>query len=178
VNGTITRSVSRWLGAAGVLGLAVGAAVAAAPAASAAPAAPAGSRFGPCTPGLRYPNVNSCDGFDPSGSFNSSTGANCSAGAWTVHSEPALGGTLELRWGPNCQTNWTRFTPGNSDEYELWVTRLDDGVWAGTGVYSGYYVGNIAGKSAFTDQVYSPGPAAACVADVTRGGQVCYKQPS
>ena len=119
----------------------------------------------------------SCDGLDPTASYTSS--GECGSGASTVHSEAALGGTLELRYGPNCGTNWTRFTPGNNDTYEIWVTNLDSGVWAGTGLYHAYTFSNSAGVPNYSDQVYSPGPAAACVLDVTTGApDVCYSQSS
>src|SRR5262249_38106042 len=65
-----------------------------------------------------------CSGLDPTQSVNQSTGATCSAGATTPLSSGAFGGTLQLRWGPNCETNWTRFTPADNGQYEIWVTRL------------------------------------------------------
>ncbi len=120
---------------------------------------------------------NSCNGLDPTQSYNQSTGVECSSGASTVHSIPALGGTLDLRWGPNCQTNWARFTPGNNDTYEIWVTRLSDGVWAGSGLYNPYIFSNAKGVAHYSDQVYSPGPAAACVRDITtNSNDGCYQQ--
>lgn len=109
-----------------------------------------------------------CSGLDPTNSYNSSTGAECSGSASTVLSANELGGFLELRWGPNCQTNWTRFTPGNNDKYQIWVTNISTGVWAGTGLSHSYMFMNQAGVSHFSDQVYTgPAPAAACVEDMT-----------
>lgn len=119
----------------------------------------------------------SCDGLDPSASFNAGTGQECTTGDSTVHSESVLGGTLELRYGPDCGTNWTRFTPGNSDKYQIWVTNLDTGVWAGSGLYNSYVFSNSRGVSHYSDQVYSPGPAAACVEDeTTNSPDECYNQ--
>ena len=123
---------------------------------------------------------NSCSGLDPTHSFNQNTGAECSSGA----SDPAdlpngirvLGGLLELRWGPDCQTNWARFTPGNNDAYDLFV-RNKSGVWAGTGLgQTDFFIGD-KGVSQYSDQVYSPGPAAACIIDDTTAASYCYGQP-
>lgn len=124
---------------------------------------------------------NSCNGLDPTQSFNSGTGAECSSGAFNVadlpNGESALGGLLELRWGPNCGTNWTRFTPGNNDTYEIWVTRLSDGVWAGTGLFNPYIFSGARGVSHYSDQVYIPGNAAACVRDITtNSNDFCFQQ--
>lgn len=121
---------------------------------------------------------DSCNGLDPTGSYNQRTGYECSSGAYDVWSGPALGGTLRLTWGPNCSTNWTRFTPGNSDQYEIWVTRLSDGVWAGTGLYHTYTFSNGSGVIHYSDQVYSPGAASACVKDDRTGQEYCYSQTS
>ncbi len=123
---------------------------------------------------------NSCNGLDPTQSFSQNTGAECSSGASNVsdlpNGEQALGGLLELRWGPNCGTNWTRFTPGNGDTYEIWVTRLSDGVWAGSGL-NNPYVFSGKGVAHFSDQVYIPGNAAACVRDITTSSSdFCFQQ--
>ncbi len=124
---------------------------------------------------------NTCNGLDPAKSFNQNTGRECSSGASNVSDlpkgEPALGGLLELRWGPNCGTNWTRYTPGNNDIYEIWVIRLSDGVWAGTGLDNADTFANKKGISQYSDQVYIPGNAEACVADVTTDSNFfCFQQ--
>lgn len=124
---------------------------------------------------------NTCNGLDPANSFNQNSLTECSSGATDVadlpHGESALGGLLELRWGPNCGTNWTRFTPGSNDTYEIWVTRLSDGVWAGTGLSNPYTFSNGKGVIHYGDQVYVPGNAAACVRDVTtNSSDFCFRQ--
>jgi hypothetical protein len=98
----------------------------------------------------------SCSGLDPTVSYDYTNGGECSSGAYTVpgYSGNVLGGYLELRWGPNCQTNWTRFTPGNNDKYEIWVTNIDTGVWAGSGLYNPYIFSNAAHVSHYSDQVW------------------------
>jgi hypothetical protein len=125
---------------------------------------------------------DTCNGEDPANSFNQYSGTECSSGAWTVHSEqaPDVGGTLELRWGPSCLTNWTRFTPANNDQYEIWVVRMSNpAVIAGTGVGQRYIFSNGQGVAHYSDQVYSPNdPAAACVIDDTTRWSTCYTQPS
>src|SRR6266508_2163616 len=63
---------------------------------------------------------NSCNGLDPTQSYNQSTGVEWSSGASAVHSVPALGGTHDERWGPTGQTTRGRITPGNTDTYEIW----------------------------------------------------------
>lgn len=124
---------------------------------------------------------NSCNFLDPTTSFNQSSGAECSSGAFDVkdlpNGESALGGLLELRFGPNCTTNWTRFTPGNNDQYEIWVTRLSDGEWAGTGRENPYIFSGGKGIAHFSDQMYCPGSAAACVRDITtNSNDFCFQQ--
>jgi hypothetical protein len=122
-------------------------------------------------------NGTNCSGLDPMYSFNSLSLQGCAVGAGDVWAGDVLGGYLELRWGPNCQTNWTRFTPGNSDAYQISVENLDTGVWAGTGLYNWYYWVNQAHISHYSDQVYTgPQPAAACVWDLTTEGYYCYEQ--
>jgi hypothetical protein len=102
-----------------------------------------------------------CDNLDPTATFNPSTGAYCSAGATTATggSIPADGGTLELRWGANCQVNWARFTPNSSGgAYYIWVGRQSPGFNA-----YGYQFSATAGVQYYSDQVYAPGAAHACV---------------
>jgi hypothetical protein len=121
---------------------------------------------------------NSCDYLDPGFSYQQYTNppAYCSGGAGDSTDLPngawVLGGLLELRWGPNCQTNWTRFTPGNDDHdfYSIWVQRDKDGATAG------YDFGQAPGVSQHTDQLYIPGPATACVHDHTLGEIACFDQ--
>jgi hypothetical protein len=129
--------------------------------------------------GISALGVAQCNGLDPAQSYNFSSGGECSSGASTPLSENVLGGYLELRWGPNCATNWTRFTPGNNDEYAIWVTNTDTGVWAGNGLYRTYVWSGQANISHYSDQVFAPDPqpASACVQDITRGAiEACISQ--
>jgi len=144
----------RWVGVAGALMMAIGSMAAVASTASAASC-----------------SGNGCNGTDP-------IATGCSSGATTVLNGHYAGGLLELRWSPTCQTNWTRFTPADNDTYSIWVTRLSDGEWAGDGLEHAYTFSGANGVSHYGDQVYSPGPASACVQSPQHGGQVCIKQSS
>lgn len=100
-----------------------------------------------------------CDNLDPTLSADSSTGAVCSSSATTVTSMAADGGTLEMRWGPSCQVNWARFTPnGSSTSYRLWIEREDPSCPGAEFLFHGS-----AGVQYFSNQVYAPGSARACV---------------
>lgn len=88
-----------------------------------------------------------------------STGALCSSGAWTVISTAANNGTLEMRWGPSCQVNWARFTPSaSSTSYRLWIERESPSCGGSEFLFHG-----AAGVPYFSNQVYAPGRARACV---------------
>lgn len=115
----------------------------------------------------------------PNRSYWQYTGNECSGSATTPLAKNEPVGYLELRWGPNCSVNWTRFTPNNNDKYQIWVTNINTGVWAGTGLYHSYQFSNSAGVSRFSDQVYAPDPepASACVEDMTTGSpDYCISQ--
>lgn len=114
---------------------------------------------------------NGCNGLDP-------VATGCSNGSYTVLSGRYAGGLLELRWGPDCQTNWARFTPADNATYSIWVTRLSDGEWAGDGLEHVYTFSNGSGVAHYSDQIYSPGPASACVQSPQHGGQYCLRQSS
>jgi hypothetical protein len=106
-----------------------------------------------------------CDNLDPNSSFSSSTGAYCSAGATTVQGSTisADGGTLEMRWGANCQVNWARFTPSSSGTtYYVWVERQSPSFMAW-----GYQFTGTAGVQYYSNQVYAPSSARACVLEWT-----------
>jgi hypothetical protein len=105
--------------------------------------------------GQRLPCAGyACDNLDPTASFSSSTGAYCSAGGTTVTSIGADGGTLEMRWGGNCQVNWARFTPASSGTtYYIWAGRQSPGFNAW-----GYEFTGTAGVQYFSDQVYALAP--------------------
>lgn len=100
-----------------------------------------------------------CDNLDPTQSAAASTGALCSSGSWTVISTAANNGTLEMRWGPSCQVNWARFTPSASGtSYRLWIERESPGCAGSEFLFQG-----AAGVQYFSNQVYAPGRARACV---------------
>ncbi len=79
-----------------------------------------------------------CSGQDPE-----STG--CSAGAYTVTSVGYNGGTLEVRWSPTCQTNWSRINVGWSGYFRIQQS---------TG-YEQHYSGTN-GTYWWTKMIYSP----------------------
>jgi hypothetical protein len=117
---------------------------------------------------------NSCNNLDPTKSYNSHTGQECTTGDYTVHSIPAFGGTLDLRWGPDCTVNWTRFTPSQGNTYyQIWTVRESDN-YATTYEFLGQ-----AGVGYYDNEVYIPGNAGACVSE-WNGSQwlpdVCYWQ--
>lgn len=94
-------------------------------------------------------------------SYSSQTGQECDTGASTVMGGTVAGdgGTLELRWGPDCSVNWARFTPnGSGTWYYLWVGRQNPGYNV-----PGYEFQGSAEVQYYSNQVYSPGPAQACV---------------
>jgi hypothetical protein len=100
-----------------------------------------------------------CDNLDPTASLDSSSGAFCSGSGSTVTSMSADGGTLEMRWGPNCSVNWARFTPSSSGAiYYIWVARQSPALNA-----YGYQFTGTAGVPVFSNQVYAPGAAHVCV---------------
>jgi hypothetical protein len=100
-----------------------------------------------------------CDNLDPTASFSSATGAYCSVGGTTVTSISADSGTLEMRWGGNCQVNWARFTPASSGTfYCIWAGRQSPGFNA-----YGYELNGTAGVQYFSNRVYAPGAAHVCV---------------
>jgi hypothetical protein len=102
-----------------------------------------------------------CDNLDPIESHDLTSGAPCSGGATTPGggSIAADNGTLELRWGPNCQVNWARFTPHASGiSYYLWVGRQSPGFNV-----QGFQFTSTANAQYYSNQVYAPGPARACI---------------
>lgn len=105
-----------------------------------------------------------CDNTDPPTTYNQNTGVTCSNGAYTVAPKAggriqADGGTLELRWGPPCSTNWARFTPNSSGTfYYIWAGRQNPGYNV-----PGYEFQGVAGVGFYSNELYSPGPARACV---------------
>jgi hypothetical protein len=94
------------------------------------------------------------------------------AGGTTVTSISADGGTLEMRWGGNCQVNWAWFTSASSGTtYYIWAGRQSPGFNAW-----GYEFAGTARAQYFSDQVYAPGAAHVCVEEWTGStwdNQVC-----
>lgn len=112
-------------------------------------------------PGPRRCSGTGCDNLDPTESVNSSTGASCSAGATTATggSVSADNGLLELRWGPSCQVNWARFTPNASGaKYRIWASRESPSFSSDR-----YEFTTTAHLQEYSNQVYAPGAARACV---------------
>lgn len=120
-----------------------------------------------------------CDGLDPTLSYDPGSAALCVNGAYTAAQWNTLGGTLELIWGPNCQTNWVRFTPTDNDVYGIAVIGFDangnETDIVGDGIENTFFFQG----QGYSDQVWSPGPADACVEDYTfKTGLICYDQPA
>jgi hypothetical protein len=99
-----------------------------------------------------------CDYQDP-------TATGCSSGAYTVTSAPVTYngiqyGTVELRWSPTCQTNWSRLTisagGSNAQHYDrqVWVARQSDDAQVGFDWTSD-------GSPIYGDMLYAPGCAEA-----------------
>ncbi|MBB2745541.1 UNVERIFIED_ORG: hypothetical protein FHR35_005404 [Microbispora rosea subsp. rosea] len=67
---------------------------------------------------------------------------------------------LELRWGPNCETNWGRFTQTVSGgRYSVWVQRQNPDL-----TVPGYEVTAQAAVNYYSDQAWAPNrPSRACV---------------
>lgn len=119
----------------------------------------AGSNAPP--PGPTPCSKTGCDNLDPTQSLDAASGAMCSTGATTATggSMGADGGTLELRWGPSCQVNWARFTPGTSGaKYRIWASRQSPGFDTDR-----YEFTTTARLEEFSNEVYAPGAARACV---------------
>ncbi len=92
----------------------------------------------------------------------------------------AYGGTLEMRWGPDCSVNWTRYTVGtNSQDYtgsHFWIS-----IESSSGVTSYYNFTGQNGVTYYGNEVYSPGPATMCLGINTSGispQPYCWTQPS
>jgi len=157
-----------WLRIFGVM--AVGAATAlmvpdAASTAHAAPAAPAQTCHDTPSdrPDLKTAN---CDRKDP-------VAGGCAADAYTVpgFTRTHSWGTIELRWSPSCQTNWTRFTAGYSAVWDISVERQQTKTQTHLRVSNVVHVNG--GGQWYTDMVYAPGPAQACTNDVSSDNGDC-----
>lgn len=112
-------------------------------------------------PGPTRCSGTGCDNLDPTQSLDAATGAACSTNASDAvgGSMSADGGTLELRWGPSCKVNWARFTPsGSGSKYRIWASRKSDGFSSDK-----YEFTATAQLQEYSNQVYAPTPAHACV---------------
>jgi len=99
-----------------------------------------------------------CDSQDP-------VATGCSSGSYTVKSAPVAYngvqyGTVELRWSPTCQTNWSRLTisagGSNPQHYDrqVWVARQNPDAQMGFDWTSD-------GSPIYGDMLYAPGCAKA-----------------
>jgi hypothetical protein len=112
-------------------------------------------------PGPTRCSQTGCDNLDPTQSLDAGSGAACSTSATTATggSLGADGGTLELRWGPSCMVNWARFTPGTSGQrFRIWASRQSPAFDTDR-----YEFTTSAGLDEFSNEVYAPGAARACI---------------
>jgi len=126
---------------------------------------------------------SSCNGLDPTTSYNRYTGYECNSGASPVPGGSianVYGGTLEMRWGPDCSVNWTRYTVGTHDQSyvgaHFWIS-----IESSTGVTSYYHFTGQNGVTYYGNEVYSPGPATMCLGFDSTGippQPYCWTQPS
>ena len=125
---------------------------------------------------------SSCDGLDPTLSYNRYTGYECNTGAYTVPGgtfNDIYSGTLEMRWGPDCEVNWGRYTVGtrySGSEFYLSITGSD-------GTTNQYDFYGYTGITYYSNEVFSPGPATVCLGFVNNGSGIpptpfCWTQPS
>jgi hypothetical protein len=123
-----------------------------------------------------------CDGLDPTMSYelDSNPPAICSAGAYDTTDLPnggtVLGGFFELRFGPNCQTNWVRWIPPTNDEYQISIWQEDFAGDYGNALIVDDFSGK-AGQQQYTNQRYAPFPVVVVIKDLTTGQSDLYKQP-
>ena len=88
----------------------------------------------------------------------------CGSGDYVVHSaaDRVYGGTLQLWYGPNCGTNWTRYDSPNTIQHYIWVVQQ---IYYNHNYYytsSDEFGFKYAGWT-WSDQIYSPAfPADAC----------------
>jgi hypothetical protein len=132
----------------------------------AAPAQPAAQTCHDTPAGRPDLKTKNCDGKDPKD-------GGCAGDAYTVpgFTRTHSWGTIELRWSPSCQTNWTRFTAGYRSLWDISVERQQ------TKTQSHLRVNNIVtvdgGAQWYTDMVYAPGPAQACTNEVGEDNGDC-----
>jgi hypothetical protein len=125
------------------------------------------------TPGAVRPMVT-CSGYGCDHADPVATG--CSAGSYTVVSAPVvLGatsyGTVELRWSPTCQTNWSRVTVAAGGSNPNGWLRYAEVDRQSPSAYDGYpYYGN--GSPVFGNMLYAPGCASAYGAIQINGSSV------
>ncbi|GCE30050.1 hypothetical protein KDA_55340 [Dictyobacter alpinus] len=75
------------------------------------------------------------------------------------------GWTLDLRWGPNCSTNWARFgsAGGALECFDLQVIRVYSSKYSGLPATVDNAYGCGPQDGIWTNQLYAPGPAQACI---------------
>jgi hypothetical protein len=110
--------------------------------------------------------IKNCDRVDP-------IAGGCSGDAYSVPGfvRSNSWGTVELRWSPSCQTNWTRFTAGYSSVWDISVER--QATSSQTHLRVGDVVNVNGGSWWYTNMVYAPGPAQACTNDVNSDNGTC-----
>jgi hypothetical protein len=92
-----------------------------------------------------------CTGLDP-------VKTECNQNAYIVLQETAWGGTANLWWSPECQSNWIQYdAPDSGELYDLGLT-------GSTGYGDTTYVIRTAGWS-WGNLVYSPGAAQMCIGE-------------
>ncbi|GGZ79221.1 DUF2690 domain-containing protein [Streptomyces echinoruber] len=111
-------------------------------------------------------STTGCDNLDPIDTGCAGTSATVPQGTVSAYD-----GQLELRWSSTCRTNWARFSPGYNynGHYAIWVDRQGaPGVGAKTGRHFEFW-GRPEDGPFWSDQLYAPGPARACVAKENGG---------
>ncbi|MER7921832.1 MULTISPECIES: DUF2690 domain-containing protein [unclassified Streptomyces] len=92
-----------------------------------------------------------CSGQDPAATGCAADGVTVAATDVYVNNwlgQRVYGGFLELRWSPNCKTNWARFSPQQGFSYNLTAYQPQ------TGYRQDY--SKPAWATAWTSQIYSP----------------------
>ena len=104
---------------------------------------------------------NGCDNVDPEQS-------GCADGAYTVTSVDTPTADIQLRYSPDCGTNWGRVVSnGNNNNVYLVLVERIDGVAYGTK--------GLTGPIAWSRMVYAPTLKARACVSINGGDQICTK---
>jgi len=102
-----------------------------------------------------------CDNVDPEQ-------AGCANGAYTVTSADASSATIQLRYSPDCGTNWGRVvSKGNNNDIYLVLVERADGVSYGTK--------GLTGPIAWSRMVYAPTAKARACVSINGAKDICTK---